>query len=500
MAGKYAIAFLVFWSGALVAPLVVRHILHPAGLVQYAGFDMRGEKRNPAQRPSLRRNSSRRVAPSEFGKALEAWYDDSFPWRTELLAFHRRFSFEVLKNPVGQTVPGYGNWTFRRGGTWAELDDYIGALELTPQELADWVALFEGEREWAHAIGSHFITLPAPVKAQCRWQELFPAIRRHRGRNVSSQVAEALESSVARDDVVFAAQAFDQAFAAGRETFFESDHHPTAYGVWLLYEALNRRLAELFPGKVSPSFPWYDDPPPEVREGRAPGCWLEEAEPRYRMVVSSPGEIEDDDGVTHNAARYPYCHVATVREGGGISIVMAHDSYMRFTLASWRGKDGDVRFPFAQGVGRVRAWIFGRTSWGFLLDATTTSIPDVIIEQFPEFRLDGTARSRTSPVMRAAAVFARSREPDVALELPPPGSRVAVRIVADGLSGNAAEAPAIVLSCGERVLAREATPAGVRRAVFFDVTIPEDAPARLAASISGGSADLIRMDWRLAGE
>lgn len=492
--------FLALWVLAFLVPAAAGLLAGKTPWTRFAPFPKRSENRNPAVKPSLRPKSSRHVEPRAYGSALEAWYSDSFPWRTELIAFHRRISFDVLKTPVGRDVPGYGNWVFRRGGDWAELDDYLGAFELTPQELDDWVALFEGRCEWARAIGSRFITLPAPVKAQCRWQEMFPAIRRHRGRNVASQVEAALESSFAKDDVIFAAPAFAAAFADGRETFFDSDHHPTAYGLWLLYDALNRRLAELFPGRVAQSFPWFDDPPPEVREGKKPGCWLEEKEPRYRMEVSSPGETEDDDGIPHNAARYPYCHVATVRDGGGISIVMAHDSYMRFSLASWRGKDGDVRFPFAAGVGRVRAWIFGRASWGFLLDATKDEIPDAIIEQFPECRLDGTAHKRTSPVLRAAAIYAHSAEPQDASAPPPPGSRIAARIIADGLAADGSGDPEIVLYIGSRAIAKEKTPAGVKRAVFFDVAIPEGSPAPLSASVAGGHAAALHLDWRLSGK
>ena len=486
-------AFFALWAAAFCFPLVARHALVRAGVVSYAPFNAHGENRNPSPRPTLRRDSPRHVALKDFGRGLESWYNDCFPWRTELMRFHRRVSFQWLKTPVGRDVPGLGGWVFRRGGDWPELDDYLGAKELTPAELADWVALFEGRREWARALGAVLLEFPATTKAQARWQELYPAIRLNRGRNVSDQVREALADSPARDDVLFSDDDFDAAFAAGRETFYEADHHPNAYGQWLLYERINRRLRELFPDRVG-EIPWYDDPPPEVRAGRAPGCW----ENDIRLDVSSPGETQDDDGVRHNAARFPYTNIATVREGGGLSVLMAHDSFMRFSLSSWRRPDGEVRFPFAPGVGRVRAYIFQRFSAGYLEGMTTDWIPDVLVEQFPECRLDASVRKFLDPGTRAAAAFGRAADPEPGRD-PRAGERVCVRAVLDGLRADGSvRRPFVVLSCGGRELARRDVAPGVKRAVFFDAVDWPAGGGAPALSLEGGSAAATNLAWRLA--
>ena len=495
--------FLAIWSAALCLPMAARRVLAPAGLVSFAPFGEMGENRDPAPRPSVRRSSPRKVAWKDLGRGYEAWYNDAFPWRTELLKFHRHISFNWLKTPVGREVPGHGNWVFRRGGDWAELDDYLGAFELTDGELADWVTLFEGRREWARAIGSAFLTMPAPVKAQIRWQEMYPALRRHRGRNVSAQIREALAESSAKNDVLFANDDFAAAFASGREVFFDSDHHPGAYGLWLLYDRLNRRLAELFPGQVSPRFPWYDNPPGPVRDGLEPGCWADgegdmgDADAARRLAVSLPGESTFSNAVPRKSRRYPYCNIATRRAEGGISILMAHDSYMRYSLSSWRGREDDVRFPFATGVGSVRALIFYRFSPDSLASFTEKEIPDVIIEQFPECRLDGSAHKYLDGNTRAAAVFGRSKDaPDG--RAPNPGDRVVARAVLGGLRAAGKGTPVLLLKCGDEELARRKTAPGIRRAVFFDaVEMPAATTNVLSVSIEFGVADATNLVWRL---
>ncbi|MBQ7252609.1 MAG: hypothetical protein IJS32_08425 [Kiritimatiellae bacterium] len=499
------IAFLVLWSAAMAFPMLARLVLRPAGLVTYAPFAVSSENRNPCPRPSLRRTSKNRASLRELGQRYEKWYNDAFPWRTEVLAFHRRVLLDWFKSPVGREVRGSGNWIFRRGGDWAELDDYLGAFELTAGELADWVALFEGRREWARALGSAFLVLPSPVKAQVCRQKLPAAIRAHRGRNVSSQVREALAGSPARDDVLFADGDFEAAVAAGREVFFDSDHHPSAYGLWLLYERINRRLSEVFPDRAGKPVPWFDDPPEEVRRGEAPGCWperegdLSDASQAVRLEVASPGESVVEAAAGAKGRRYPYCDVETVREGGGLSMLMGHDSYMRFTLASWRRGRQDVRFPFASGVGSVRACIFKRFAQGFLEDAITQAVPDVFVEQFPECRLDGSAHKYLDDNLRAAAVFGRAGEPSPG-SMPQAGGCLAVRAVFEDVRAKGDAGPVASLLVDGRVLARRRVLPGVKRAVFFGpVAWPADAAedAVPAVKLSRGVAASTDVSWRI---
>ena len=497
--------FLLLWTVALVTPLAVKFILHPMGLVFYFTFEMTGERREPSPRPSMSRSSPKYVSPKAFGRSCESWYNDNFPWRVEILRFHRDFSYHRLKTPVGREVPGHGNWIFLRGSDWAEIDDFLGAFELTDEELEDWVTLFEGRREWANAIGSKFVTLVAPVKAQVHSEKMHSALRMHRGNNIGAQVRKALVNSPARDDVLFANDDFKSALASGREVFYDSDHHPNAYGIWLIYDSLNRRLAELFPDRIVNTVPWYDNPPDEVRKGQTAGCWpdregsLSSAINPIRMEVSSPDETVGEFSDNHNQRQYPYNSIEMKRKEGGLSILMAHDSYMRFSLSSWNRTMEDVRLPFATGVGLVRAIFFRRYTQGLLEDAITKSIPDVFIEQIPECRLDGTAHRYSGANLRAAAAFGRAKVPPPDY-LPQAGERIAVRAVFEDVSADEGVNPDAILKIGGQEVERRSIMQGVRRAVFFGPiecdsdkgtnTMPE-------VELAGAWASATNMTWRL---
>ena len=414
--------------------------------------------------------------------------------------------FNWFKAPVDREVPGYGRWVFRRGSDWAEIDDYLGAFELTAGELHDWITLFEGRREWASAIGSVFMTIVTPVKAQIMSQEMYPALRRHRGNNIGAQVRKALAASSARDDVLFANDDFEAALAAHRDVFYDSDHHPCAYGVWLIYDRLNRRLAELFPERIGEAIPWYGNPPDNVREGQAPGCWpdhtglMSDARNPVRLEVSVPGETVGDSALGNNQRRYPYRSLVAKRENGDLSILMAHDSYMRFPLASWTRKMEDVHLPFATGVGLVQMQFFRRYTQGFLETAITDSVPDVFIEQFPECRLTGTARRYIDGNIRAAAAFGRAEEPRPGC-LPQAGEHIVARVVFEDVKAEKGVNPVAILSIGGRDVARQGIMPGVRRAVFFgpvECDLEDGADAMPKVELSKGTASATNLTWRIA--
>ena len=499
-------AFLAAAFTALSIPLAAKTASSLLGWPVFAPFPTALEKRHKAVFPRLRETPL-----SRLGAGIDAWYGDNYAWRTRIVTFFRGVNFNWLKSPVGREVPGAGRWVFRRGGDWAELDDYLGALPLTDERAAAWRELLEGRREWARAHGAEFLTLVTSIKAQIRPDKILEPVRGHRGRSLSAQFKDALADSPARGDVVFVDDVLRDAVSRGAEAFYETDHHLDAYGAYVVYDRLNAELRRRFPGHVG-QMPWYaaGEVPAAVARGEEPGCWpVPDADADgvgiWRLAVSAPGERQTDAGLVRNTRRYPYSNVATEREGGGLSVLMGHDSYMRFSLESWRGSQGDVRFPFAPGVGRVKAYIFQRFTTGFLEEAFLDGVPDVVIEQFPEQRI-GAGPVGLDAMMSAAARFSRG----VPLDGPaavPSSRKAGVLAVFEGVEAGPdalaprrkGKAPRLVatLSRGGKGCCIAKLPPGPRRAVFFPpVAVDAYPPGPFEVSLSGGTARSTRIEVR----
>ena len=218
------------------------------------------------------------------------------------------------------------------------------------------------------------------------------------------------------------------------------------------------------------------------------------------MEVSSLDETVSEFSDNHNQRQYPYNSIEMKRKGGGLSILMAHDSYMRFSLSSWNRTMEDVRLPFAIGVGAVQALFFKRYTQGFLETVITNAIPDVFIEQFPECRLDGTVRRYIGDNIRAAAAFGRAEEPQPD-HLPQTGERIVVRAVFEDAKAKEGVNPVAILRIGGREVARRSIMQGVRRAVFFgpvECDSNDSANTMPTVELAKGWASATNLTWRIA--
>ncbi len=443
------------------------------------------ENREHAKKPDFKKTSVR-----EWGSSLEAWYNDNFAWRSRLIQFYRYSHFNWMKTAVGQEVPGLNGWIFRRGGTWAELDDYLGGFELTEKEMHDWVRLFEGRKQWAEAHGTKYMQVIAPVKAQIHYDQVFPAIRDHRGVCAREQLQKGLAASSAADCVVFTHEKLLEA-ALGRPVFYKEDHHVNAYGVYLIYEAIADKLNSLF-GNVA-LIPFYDEPPKAVLDGKQDGCY--EKERRLAIVVPEARQTSDPLlELSKTRTKFPMVSVAVERPTGGLTVVMANDSFMRFPLYSWkRALVGQMRFPFDQGVGKVVSLLFLRYSTGRLDYVLSERVPDVIIEQFTECRLSLGVIGLDEP-MRRASDFERGIEIGAT---PEKGQRVLVRCVLDEVTDESGDwtfvrigqtSPKITVELleGGKVVDTATIDPGVKRAVFFKAV--ESMGGEFSVRLTGGKS------------
>lgn len=430
----------------------------------------------------------------EWGHAIDAWYDDNFAWRSDIIRLYRTYRFFVAMYPIGDQVPGYRGMIFRRNGTWPEIEDYLGAIRVDEQMRKDWRTLLEGRVAWADAHGAHYIEAVAPVKAQVHPERAPWTIRKFSGHSSRLQLIDAMKGSFAETNVLYFTDDFRREALEGRELFYPEDHHVNPYGCWKLYCGIIGRLRELWYPWLTIT-PYYDEPPPEVRSKTAMGAWTDWE--KRRLEVSAPGytpQAVPELGISLEQPNYPACPIYVKREGEGLYLAMRNDSLLRFPLSSWsrRGDVSSVALPFGDSFSDIAMFIFKRFNTKELEDLVAPRVPDIIIEEFPEckislgvFDLDET--------MRRAAAWGNA----IQLETAPEKD---VQMLALGTfenamcSGEDKTLRAYIMDSNGKMVASETFSPGVRRAIFFGA-IQGNPPFSLA--LAGGTAIAQRLDLRI---
>lgn len=455
------------------------------------------ENRTPNRWPDLRATPVK-----EWGGSIERWYNDNFAWRSRLIQFYRHVHFHWLHTSVGkEEVPGKGGWIFRKGGNWAELEDYLGAFELTPEEIGRWLELFEGRKQWAEANGVLYLEIITPVKAQIHPELMFPMIARHRGQGVREQVSYALADSPARDNMLFISDLIAR-LALDRTVFYKTDHHINAYGTYMIYKEIADALAERLGPMSFP--PFYTNPPPAVKAGTEPGCFEKGRIDFERLYVSMPGMKEAPPSpAVKRGGPYPSISLVLTQPGAERTLVMAHDSFMRFPLSSWRFKEDPIRLPIPDGFNRIVSMIFNRFSTYELEHVLSVEKPAVIIEQFPEVKLTREVIGHDD-TMRNASAFSRATTREAGT-LPAAGEPVLAMVILENVTdesgawvdmrqGECVPEIAVELRAGTEVLAIATTYPGHRRALFFNPVTATGAP--LDVVVKGGHATVQRIEFR----
>ena len=409
----------------------------------------------------------------EWGARFGDWYNDHFARRPDVIRLHNDLRFHVLKAPIREQVPGVGDWVFRRSGNWPECEDFLGAKEMSTQDLADWRTLLEGRAAWAEAHGTRFLTVLTPVKAQMHPEKMTPLLRRLRGTPVRGQVVAALAGSFAETNLLCLSDALSGALASGREVFYHEDHHVNAYGCHLLYVGIADGLrARWFPD-LPPPPTFYDAPPADIVERRAPGCY----EAYRRLEVSVPGSKMlplPRLGINVGGRHYPMVSVYVEQPGEHRFAVFGHDSFLRYPLYSWHKKPPKhFAIPMGPGFDRLAMLVFTRFDTKYLEAIVRDEVPDVIVEQFPESKLL-LGPIGLDETMRCAAAFGRATEAPAGkshtedMESPAAKARqYLARGVFDDVTVGDGRCIARLVGADGTVLATEPISAGVRRAVFF---------------------------------
>jgi hypothetical protein len=107
----------------------------------------------------------------KFLSGLEAYFNDSFGFRRQLVRWERQLRWDLFHDTRGATVlKGKGDWLFFSDGR--TVDDISGALPFSAVDLENWRTLLSGRRDWLKARGIAYLLVVPPDKQSVYPEEL----------------------------------------------------------------------------------------------------------------------------------------------------------------------------------------------------------------------------------------------------------------------------------------------------------------------------------------
>ncbi|EEF58251.1 alginate O-acetyltransferase AlgX-related protein [Pedosphaera parvula] len=118
------------------------------------------EKRAPASFPSFNASLD---GIRNFISGLDAYYNDHFGFRKQLVKWDRRWRRDWFKeSSLADVVIGRDGWLYYSGERMIE--NFRGMSQFEPKELKDWQTLLESRRDWLAKRGIRYIFVVTPNK------------------------------------------------------------------------------------------------------------------------------------------------------------------------------------------------------------------------------------------------------------------------------------------------------------------------------------------------
>ena len=156
----------LFFAGLLLPPSM--HVAYGGD-----GEGARMEFRKPSQMPEL-------ALDPRYPRAFEAYFDDNFALRTKLVRWHNYLKlFWFGTSPSPSFVVGEDDWLFYTGER--VIENHVGQLRLTREELERWQRVLEGRRDWCAERGMEYLLVIVPDK-HAIYPEKLPTAYRHPDR------------------------------------------------------------------------------------------------------------------------------------------------------------------------------------------------------------------------------------------------------------------------------------------------------------------------------
>ncbi|MCA8968920.1 MAG: hypothetical protein KDC95_04025 [Planctomycetes bacterium] len=250
----YDIATVALFVAAICVP-VCYSVLGPAP-------SPTSEKRQLAVAPGVPRSYADIEA---FPRAFEAWFDDHFGLRQDLVSWHNSVRYRVLEVGDDQAVVGKDGWLFLAESVDAWRQE---ARLYTSSELAFWARTIAERRDFLAERGIAYLFFAAPAKTTI-YPDYLPSrikpVRRPRRLEQldaflrgANEVAWLDTTSAVRDQRQRLENEATDHHVSRRLSYWPLDTHWNHLGAFAAYSAVMARLAQLVPEHATALEPYSE--------------------------------------------------------------------------------------------------------------------------------------------------------------------------------------------------------------------------------------------------
>lgn len=372
------VLIVTLFVGALALPMV-------SSLFGFAPAPSLQEKRRRAEAPVFK---LRRAVLAEFPAKFEAYFNDNFPFRDQLVLWHNFVKVRALKtSPCPKVLIGKDGWLYYEEGL---LDHDRAVAPLTEEQLAAWLRMLEGRRQWLAARGIRFVVVFAPDK-QTVYPEYLPGWVKRVG--LSPRLDQFLAYARAHSDLTIIDLREPLREAKKQEVvYFKTDTHWNYRGAFVG----DGRIAEVLSQ-------WYPNVQPLARATYFPASRRCVGDMTTMLGLPPFAAVQDEDQLLEARAPSPLRWEHNAAAGEGVpdhlsegppsdlpTAVLLHDSF------------GAALLPyFSQHFRRTAYSERGRDQFDPLL--IEREKPDVVVCQFVERRLANDALPSNPAAVTGAA-------------------------------------------------------------------------------------------------
>ena len=200
------------------------------------------EKRPLAQLPSF---TIGEIAASDYFSQFDDYYSDQFGFREKLVFFNNLIKYKAFGlASTNRVIPGKEKWLFfnERG----DYQDYLPEFLYDDRQLELFAQVLETRRDWLESLGSRYLVVPIPNKADIYGEYLPSRIKKYKTSSRYDQIIDKLTADDRFQDVIDTRQIL-QTVKKQKQVYMTTDTHWNENGFRAVYEKIIARLKAYIP-------------------------------------------------------------------------------------------------------------------------------------------------------------------------------------------------------------------------------------------------------------